>query len=359
MDSFDEGGPQNLAEARRLLGLAAEQGHAAAQYELGVMHYEGEGGPRNYEEARRLYALAAEQEYAAAQYGLGVMHDDGEGGPQNYEEARRLYALAAEQGDTRAAAALAELDDGYYSEGTTASYTDSEAEDDYRVFRPRGLGATLLSSWERRQLGVEGGSESESDDAAEGEADPGACRSRAPWDPAERSRRLALRIGALASSTDMGDDEVGARLEELRARAAAEELGPGSSPPRPASPPQPLTPAAKTFPDPTLPDRRPTTAVDDAATATPAPRSLARDAAAIAGAAAPPTLRPHEGPSKWVLPPERAPSWGATPPPGWWELGASEWFSLSGRRRKYLIKTAAWDEQRAREEAERLVSERR
>ena len=33
--------------------------------------------------------------------------------------------------------------------------------------------------------------------------------------------------------------------------------------------------------------------------------------------------------------------------------------TLGAKADKYLIKTAAWDEQRAREEAERLVSERR
>ena len=36
-----EGGPTDLAEARRLYGLAAEQGNAMAQRALGHMHWHG------------------------------------------------------------------------------------------------------------------------------------------------------------------------------------------------------------------------------------------------------------------------------------------------------------------------------
>ena len=41
--------------------LAAEQGDAVAQYNLAIMHRRGEGGPQNHAEARRLYGLAAQQ----------------------------------------------------------------------------------------------------------------------------------------------------------------------------------------------------------------------------------------------------------------------------------------------------------
>eukprot|EP00966_Prymnesium_polylepis_P264842 6118254-Prymnesium_polylepis.1 len=60
------GGPQDDVEARRLHGLAAAQGHAEAQYELGAMHTNGRGGPQDDEEARRLYGLAAAQGHAKA-----------------------------------------------------------------------------------------------------------------------------------------------------------------------------------------------------------------------------------------------------------------------------------------------------
>ena len=42
---------------RHRLGLAAAQGDADAQCALGVMHYEGRGGPVDLAEARRLLGL--------------------------------------------------------------------------------------------------------------------------------------------------------------------------------------------------------------------------------------------------------------------------------------------------------------
>ena len=97
-----KGGPVDFGEARRLFGLAAEQGDADAQCDLGFMHYSGEGGPVDFAEARRLYGLAAAQGDAYAQNNLGAMHRDGQGGPKDFAEARRLFGLAAAQGDARA-----------------------------------------------------------------------------------------------------------------------------------------------------------------------------------------------------------------------------------------------------------------
>ena len=93
-----QGGSQDLAEARRLFGLAAAQGDAEAQGAIGQMHHLGDGGPKDLAKARRLYGLAAAQGHADAQAGLGGMHYDGEGGPNNLAEPWRLLGLAAEQG---------------------------------------------------------------------------------------------------------------------------------------------------------------------------------------------------------------------------------------------------------------------
>ena len=49
---------------RHRLGLAAAQGDAKAQSNLGVMHHDGRGGPVDLAEARRLFGLAAAQEDA-------------------------------------------------------------------------------------------------------------------------------------------------------------------------------------------------------------------------------------------------------------------------------------------------------
>ena len=92
---------EEVQTKRLQLGLAAAQGHADAQCNLGVMHFDGEGGPVDFAEARRLCGLATEQGNAKAQCVLGSMHHDGEGGPVDFAEARRLLGLAAAQDPRR------------------------------------------------------------------------------------------------------------------------------------------------------------------------------------------------------------------------------------------------------------------
>ena len=57
--------------------LAAEQGDAVAQFNLGVMYDEGDGVPQDYATALKWYRLAAEQGHADAQqqYGELVLQD--------------------------------------------------------------------------------------------------------------------------------------------------------------------------------------------------------------------------------------------------------------------------------------------
>ncbi len=75
----------------------AEQGHASAQYNLGVMYDNGHGVPQDGRQAVKWYRLAAEQGHADAQHSLGVMYRNGDGVPQDYREAVKWYRLAAGQ----------------------------------------------------------------------------------------------------------------------------------------------------------------------------------------------------------------------------------------------------------------------
>ena len=59
--------------------LAAEQGFASAQYNLGGRYAEGRGVLKDDAEAVRWYRLAAEQGHASAQYNLGVRYTLGQG----------------------------------------------------------------------------------------------------------------------------------------------------------------------------------------------------------------------------------------------------------------------------------------
>ena len=80
------------------LRARAEQGDAAAQFDLGVMYANGYGVQQDYAEAVRWYRLAADQGLAVAQHGLGRMYANGAGVPQDYAEAAKWHRLAADQG---------------------------------------------------------------------------------------------------------------------------------------------------------------------------------------------------------------------------------------------------------------------
>ena len=70
-----------------------------------------EGVKQDFAEAAKWYRKAAEQGDAAAQYNLGIMYEEGTGVKQDFAEAAKWYRKAAEQGDTEAAAALKQLQD--------------------------------------------------------------------------------------------------------------------------------------------------------------------------------------------------------------------------------------------------------
>jgi len=84
----------------------AEQGDAKAQFNLGIMYYEGTGVPENDTEAVKWYRMAAEQGDVSAQYNLGNMYGKGEGVPEDYVKAYMWWLLAKAQGDKEAAGNL-------------------------------------------------------------------------------------------------------------------------------------------------------------------------------------------------------------------------------------------------------------
>ncbi|WP_439830288.1 tetratricopeptide repeat protein, partial [Aeromonas veronii] len=63
--------PQDDAQALAWYRKAAEQGHAKAQYNLGVMYGNGQGVPQDDAQAVVWFRKAAEQGLAEAQYELG------------------------------------------------------------------------------------------------------------------------------------------------------------------------------------------------------------------------------------------------------------------------------------------------
>ncbi len=79
------------ARVAHFLGVTLPEG---TDFEVGVEAW----GRGDYDRAVQEFRPLAEQGHAPAQFNLGVMYDKGHGTPQDYQEAVRWYQLAAEQG---------------------------------------------------------------------------------------------------------------------------------------------------------------------------------------------------------------------------------------------------------------------
>ena len=76
----------------------AMQGHAQAQYNLGVMYRVGQGVLQDYKEAVKWYKLAAKQGHASAQYNLAFMYGTGKGVLQDNTMAHMWYNIGSVKG---------------------------------------------------------------------------------------------------------------------------------------------------------------------------------------------------------------------------------------------------------------------
>ena len=94
------GAKQNQVEkALNLLLVAARNGDAEAQHNLGVKYIKGNGIDRDIEEGVMWIRKAAMQAYAHAQYDLGLLHAKGEGVPKDYGMAYTWFDIAATHED--------------------------------------------------------------------------------------------------------------------------------------------------------------------------------------------------------------------------------------------------------------------
>ena len=151
-------------EAARWYRKAAAQGHAEAQSELAWLYLFGLGVPQDFDEATRWlrkaaaqghaeaqykmgqlhgdydgddavwYRKAAEQGHVRAQFALGGMYRDGDGVPKDAGEGARWFRKAAEQGDARAQTRLGML----YAAGNGLPKDSSEAARWFRKAAEQG-----------------------------------------------------------------------------------------------------------------------------------------------------------------------------------------------------------------------------
>ena len=84
----------HLVRSFHFFRMAADTGHAAAQFELGQMYAQGLGVAQQFEEAAYWYLLAAKQGHARAQFHLGFLHSHGQGVEQSYAKAYQWYCTS-------------------------------------------------------------------------------------------------------------------------------------------------------------------------------------------------------------------------------------------------------------------------
>lgn len=90
-----------------VLRLAAADGVAEAQNNLGILYYHGLEVPHDDVKAVELFTRAARQKFAPAQTNLAVAYEKGHGVEKNFDKAYEWYLKAAEAGYTHAQYAVA------------------------------------------------------------------------------------------------------------------------------------------------------------------------------------------------------------------------------------------------------------
>ena len=95
---YGRGVERNYSKAAEWYLRAAEQGHAAAQCNLGYLFNNGLGVQKNYRKAAEWYQKAAEQGHMIAQCNLGYLYSNGNGVKKNSRKAAEWYRKSAEQG---------------------------------------------------------------------------------------------------------------------------------------------------------------------------------------------------------------------------------------------------------------------
>jgi TPR repeat protein len=79
----------------------ADEGDAAAQFNLGLLYYDGNGVPQDYREAARWFERSAQQGYTKSQLNLGAMYAIGRGVKRDYVQSYVWFSLCAAGGDER------------------------------------------------------------------------------------------------------------------------------------------------------------------------------------------------------------------------------------------------------------------
>ena len=122
-------------ETLPLLELAADAGHAEAQYTLAKMYRAGKGVGRNDARALHFFQMAASQGHCKALCNVGTMYETGRGVIKSLENAAKYYARAAKAGDPKAAFNLSIM----YKNGSGVEQNAESAQHFLRVAAENGF----------------------------------------------------------------------------------------------------------------------------------------------------------------------------------------------------------------------------
>ena len=77
----------------------AEKGSAPAQFNLGLLYYDGRGVPQDFERAVQWFEKSADQGYATAQRNLGELYFIGKGVKRDYQQSYKWFSICAAAGN--------------------------------------------------------------------------------------------------------------------------------------------------------------------------------------------------------------------------------------------------------------------
>lgn len=133
----------DFVTAFKEMTLAATQGDADAQYNLGILYGRGEGVSQDYVQAALWYYKAAEQGKVDAQYLLSLMYLKGEGVTKDFSLAVLWCRKAAEQGFSPAQnlmGVMYEEDVGVSQDYTQAAKWYRQAAEQSNIYAEKNLG---------------------------------------------------------------------------------------------------------------------------------------------------------------------------------------------------------------------------
>jgi len=100
---------QDYSQAKKWFEASAKQGHASAQYNLGLMYLKGKVIPKDLNKAKLWLEKASKANFVRAQNNLGLIYYEGKVVPQDLDKAKFWFEKAANQGHLKSQVALATI----------------------------------------------------------------------------------------------------------------------------------------------------------------------------------------------------------------------------------------------------------